>query len=49
VTVTPLLGKAFFQPGEHLNALVHHENGHLRTLTEADKRTLVDSVKVVGA
>jgi Nucleotidyl transferase AbiEii toxin, Type IV TA system len=37
-----------FQPSESLKALVYFNDGDLHTLTAAEKKTLVDSVKATG-
>lgn len=37
-----------FQPSESLKALVYFNDGDLKTLTAAEKKTLVDAVKAVG-
>jgi hypothetical protein len=36
-----------FQPGESLKALVYFNDGDLKTLTAAERKTLVDAVKAV--
>jgi hypothetical protein len=37
-----------FQPSESLKALVYFNDGDLKTLTMAEKKTLVDAVKEVS-
>lgn len=37
-----------FQPSESLKALVYFNDGDLKTLTAAEKSTLVDAVKAIG-